>query len=1200
MESVCTNLSGRVQKFTRIPGLPTKWVVWSVIALIFLPTPGFLQNSVVTVKSDVLLSIEEIFDLIKKQTENTFIYRSDLFEGLPPVQLKKGAFPVDQLLTHSLESEGFTYAISEDNSIILSRAKTESPQTLKELNPMVEISAQFEVSGTVTDSEGEPLIGVNLQVKGTNKGTSTDIFGKFTLDGIEENAVLVVSYIGYQTQEVQLNGRSSIDIVMATDAEMLDEVVVTALGISREKKSLGYSVGEISSEQMNQVPHVNAVDALTGRVAGLRVNNPSTDINSNPQLIIRGSLSLSGNDAPLIVIDGLPTGNNPGVLSDLSTSNIESVSVLKGPSAAALYGSRAGNGVLLVTTKSGAGIGNRIGVSFNSSVSFSQPYQFIELQDQFANGRQGAFDPSQDGWYGPAMGTSAVQWNSDGKAVPLKAYPNNVQDFVQTGHSFINEVGVHGSNERGSFSLSFSDTRAKGTFPGLELKKDIVGIALSYKIAESLKVSASGRYVNSGSDNYRTRALSLDSYPFDDVFSMPNYININDVKNYWNVENIEQNVWDPGFNNPWFSSGENIDGFKKSNPYGNIKVDWDIFSDLSLMVRVGTYNEAYTTTARRAVSDIGYPLGRYNFSSSNSQETNSDFLLTYKKRFGKFNSNISGGGNSLIQDGISSNLGGENLILPGLFTASNVDKGSLIYNSALSEKRVYSLYAMTSFDYDSKVYLELTGRNDWSSTLPPQNRSYFYPSVSLSMILSDIFELPKSISLLKLRGGWAQVGKDTRPYQLVQTLSKSTWGDRTTYSLEGSLTNRNLEPESVISSEIGLDISLFHNRLGLDATWYEVEDKGQIMDVQVPTETGFIFASENAGIVRNRGIEVKLYSVPVKTRDVSWDFNLIFTKDRSKLMALPDGISTFRFWSRFNAYSETQVGGEIGDIWGNDVLRVKEGPYKDWPLVDNNGLLQLEPERRKIGNVINDFMLSFQTSVSVKRFSVSANFDWRQGGEYFSESMMRLTEGGKLMSWYKGDGSSTFTGILNSQSFGGDQSKIAEEIRNNPERYNGYEGLIYVGGRTGELGGFPLSTTGLSNGVFFPGVRFDAESGEYVENFGGEGTRYTPIDNIAGGSGYSSGQGVQTWMYDASFLKMRELALNYNFSPDVYQKIKAQGLSLSLFMRNVILWTKADNGIDPESAGLLQTGRGSYNLGWERSNMGPWTAIFGVKLNVEF
>lgn len=1056
-----------------------------------------------------------------------------------------------------------------------------------------------DIAGTVTDEEGNPLIGVNIQVKGTTKGTSTDFDGNFFLTDVDENAILIVSYIGHQSREVQISN-SPMFIVLRSDAQMLDAVVVTALGISREKRALGYSVGEVSGDQLNKVPQENALNALTGKVAGLKISNPSLDINSDPQVIIRGAMSLSGDDAPLIVIDGLPTGNNAGVLSDLGTNNIESVSVLKGPSAAALYGSRAGNGVLIVTTKNGSGLKSGLGVSVNSSYSASKPYHFMELQDRFATGRQGAFDASQDSWFGPLMGTNAVQWNSDGAAVPLQAYPDNVKNFVQTGHSFINEVGVHGNLDKVNFNISFNDTRATGTFPGLELNKNTVGMSLSYQILENLKVSANGRYATSKSDNFRTRSLSISNYPFEDVYAMPNYIDIREVKDYWRVENIDQNIWDPGFNNPWFTAYENIDGFRKTNPYGNIKLDWDITSDLSLMGRIGTFNETYVTDARRAATDIRYPLGRYNYASVVSQETNMDFLLSYKKEIGKISGNISGGGNSLFQNGTDVDLGGENLVLPGLYTGSNIDKGSLQYGSTFFNKRVYSLYGMASIDYDRFIYLELTGRNDWSSTLPVHNRSYFYPSASLSVILSDMLELPSAISLLKLRGGWAQVGKDTKPYQLVQLLDMGVWGDRTMYSLPVTMANSTLEPESVISTEWGMDLSFFNNRIGLEATYYEVENRGQIMAVQVPTETGFTFASENAGVVQNKGIELKLHTVPVQRGAVVWDLNLLFTKDRSKLLALPEGISNFRFWSRFNAYSETSVGGYIGELWGNDVMRVKEGPYKDWPLVDDNGLLQLDPEKKKIGNIISDFMLGFQTNLSVKRFTLSANIDWRQGGKYFSESMERLAAGGKIESWYKGEGSSTFSGMFNSQSFGGDQSKLADELKNNPEKYNGLDGLVYVGGRNTELGGYPLSSTGFDNGVFFPGVRYNAAEGIYVENFGGPDTRYTPIDNIAGGSGYSSGQGVQTWIYDASYVKLRELALSYTLPQSFAGNIKAQNISLSAFTKNIILWTKAQNGIDPESAGFLQNSRGSYSLGWERSNMDPWTAVMGLKLNVEF
>lgn len=1161
----------------------------------FLVTASAASSYSQTTRLSVSIKDGTVFELMKfveKNSEYVFLYRDEVLNLEKKITVEMENATIQQILDAGLAGQDVGYDVYDRQIVIHKTEKLRIPART--------IQQQPTVTGVVTDQQGLPLPGVSIVVKGTTTGTVTNTDGNFTLTLPQGAETLQFSFVGMRTQEIPIAGRTTFTVVMKEEQVGLDEVVVTALGINREKRALGYSLGEVNSDEINKVPQENALNALIGKVTGLKISNTSGDINSDPQVIIRGALSLSGNDAPLIVVDGLTTGNDAGVLSDISTSNIESVSVLKGPSAAALYGSRAGNGVLIVTTKSGLSHRRGIGVSINSSYSASVPYHYIELQDQFANGRQGDFSQSQDAWYGPPMGTPEVQWNSNGEAVPLKAYPNNVKNFVQTGHSFINDVAVHGSNEKTSFNLSLSDTRSKGTFPGLELTKNVVGISLSHKILESLKVSANGRFATSKSDNYRTRSLSMSNYPFEDVFTVPNYIDINDLRDYWEVENVEQKLWDSGFNNPWFTAFENIDGFHKTNPYGNIQLDWDILPDLTLMGRIGTFNETYKTEARRAVTDYRYPNGRFNYNASNSQETNMEFLLSYKKNIGKFSSIISGGGNSMYQNSTSVSVGGDNLTLPGLYTAANVDKGAVLYNSGNYKKRVYSLYGMLSIDYDRFIYLEATGRNDVSSTLPPSNRSYFYPSASLSVILSEKLQLPSSVSLLKVRGGWAKVGKDTSPYQLSQNLRRAVWGDRTRFSLPNSMANENLEPESVISSELGLDFSMFNNRIGIEATYYEVEDRRQIMDVQVPTETGFLFAKENAGIVQNKGIEIKFFTTPVKSKNVIWDANLSFTKDRSKLTALPEGISNFRFWSRFNIYNETQVGESIGDMWGIDVLRVKEGEYKDWPLVNDNGLLQMDPEKKKMGNVISDFMLGFQTNLTVKSFSLSANIDWRNGGQYFSESMEGLTGGGKVANWHKGESSSTFTGIHSSNSFGGDVNKLAEELRNNPKRYNALDGLIYVGGRTEELGGYWLPTTGYYNGVFFPGVRYDSKEDRYIENFGGPGTIFTTIDEIGGSNGYSAQQGVQTYLYDASYVKLRELALAYNLPQKIANGIGAHNLSLSLFMRNLVIWTKAKNGIDPEAAGFLQTSRGSYSLGRERSNMDPWTATMGLKLNVEF
>jgi len=1139
------------------------------------------------------VALKKIFSVIKKQTGHVVFYNTSDLKGTIPVSVSAHNMPLDDFLEIILKNQSLSFT-NEDKTIMLYH-KTDGRSAPKSIIPDQHI-ADTSITGKVFSADGLSLGRASVTVKGGNSRTVTDEAGNFKIRAAI-GETLVFTFIGFQSREILIKNNDPLIVELKPRDKELSGIVVTALGIGRQKRSLGYAVGEVKSDQMAKVPQENVVNALTGKVAGLKISNPSMDINSDPQVVIRGIKSLSGNDAPLIVVDGLPTGNDAGVLSNLSADNIESVTVLKGPSAAALYGSRAGSGVLLVTTKNGASIKKGIGVTVNSSYAASIPYHFVKQQNQFANGSNGAFDAAQTGWWGPAMGTPAIQWNSNGQAVPLKAYPDNVKNFTQTGNSFINDVSVRGANEKGNFSLSMTDTRANGTYPGVELKKDAISFSGSYNITKKVKVSTNINYLISGSDNFRSQ--SWDNYPFEDIYFMPNYININDVKNYWKVDGIQQNVWDDHFNNPWFTAYVNVNKFEKINPYGNIKFDWTITPQLSLMARIGTFSQTYTTQSQHGWSEVRNRQGSYNYASSNSQETNADFLLTYKKGFGDFSLNLSGGGNLMYQHGASSSIGGQNLVLPGLYTSGNVDKGFLNFGNSFYKKRINSLYGMASLDYKKVVYLDLTSRNDWSSTLPENNRSYFYPSASLSFIMSDILQLPSFVSLFKLRGGWAQVGKDTNPYQQSQTLVKSTWGTTTIYSLQTTMANNNLKPESIVSSEAGVDLSLFNNRLGFNITYYKVDDKDQIMSISTPATTGYTLASVNAGIVSNSGVEIVLHGVPVKTSALTWDVNFVYTRDRSKLKALPEGISVFQFWAAQNAYNQTKVGDNIGDVWGNDVVRVADGPYQGWPLLDGNGYVQREPVLKKIGNVINDFTVGFQTNVSYKRFTVSASFDWRQGGNYYSESMLRMTRDGRQESWYKGDGSSTFTGILSNNSFNGNKDQLAQEIKNNPARYNGANGLTWVGGRTEALGGFPLASTGLSNGAFFPGVRSDGNGG-YIENFGGAGTKYFAADNIAGGSGYWD-QGVQTWMYDASFLKLRELAVAYNFSPAMANHIKAQALSLSLFMRNLILWTKAKNNIDPESAGYFKTDPGApYELGYDRANMAPWTAVMGLKLNVQF
>ncbi|CAG4999841.1 Vitamin B12 transporter BtuB [Dyadobacter sp. CECT 9275] len=1075
---------------------------------------------------------------------------------------------------------------------------TASPETslLNNFKPDTREIAEVGIRGTVTDkASGEGLPGVSILVKGTALGTTTNPEGKYSLTIPDANQILIFSYVGYKPEEVVINGRSTVDVDLEPDVKALKEVVVTALGISREKSSLGYAIGEIKSNQLQTVPHTNVLNALTGKVAGLSITSAGQDLNAEMQIVIRGKTSLAGQDSPLIVIDGIPVGSNANVVSDLNANNIESVSVLKGPSAAALYGSRAGSGVLLITTKKGTGAKKGIGVSFNTGYTASVPYHYIPTQTRFTTGRNGLFDESASQyWFGPEEGTPAIQWNSNGVATPLKFYPDNNKEYFQTGHNTVTDLSVQGVSDRGSYRLSVSDTRGSGNRPGMELFKNAFDLAANYKVSKNFEVSTDVHLVKSHSDNSPVQIGS--DYPYESLFLLPQHVNINDLKDYWQVKNKQQYSVSSIYDNPWFVAYEKVNKFKQMRLYGNIKLDYKLTSDLSLMGRISHSNNNLRREHNMPLSYTRQTNGYYFNQNETGEETNADALLTYKKDIGAFSVNVSVGGNALYMNGSSIAAGGTNLVLPGLFTVGNVNRNNVSYGSSLSKKVIYSAYGVASVGYKDMAYLDVTGRNDWSSTLPANNRSYFYPSASLSLLLSNMFQLPTAISMLKVRAGWAQVGKDTNPYALDQYLSSGTFGGQVTYARQGQMPNVNLKPENAESTEFGFDVSVLKRRLGLNFTYYTKANKNQILNVTIPGMTGYSAAQVNAGIVENRGVEIELRSTPVQTRDFSWDLNLNFTRDRSKLTKLADGMDTYAFWESTGIYARTKVGETIGDLYGYDVRRVEDGPYKGWTLLDAAGKTVRGANMEKIGNVISDFMMGIQTTVSYKKLSLTANFDWRQGGDYYSMTMLRMARSGNIENWHNGISSSTFSGILGSNSFGGNADMLASEIKSKPEIYR--DNKVYIGGRTKDLGGFPVN--GRNNGAFFPGVIANPD-GTYKENFGGEGTVYvTDNDIIEPGSGWWD-KGTDMWIYDASYVKLREAALSYTLPTKLADVLRAQNLSLSLFARNLLLWTKAKNDLDPEVAFNRASGDGSQLLqGFDRWNAAPWTASFGLKLSAQF
>ena len=656
-----------------------------------------------------------------------------------------------------------------------------------------EIMAQT-VTGAVSSAEdGMPLPGVTIMEKGTNNGVTTDFDGLYSITIQSENPVLEFSYLGFVSQEVAVSGSSTINVSLETNTEALDEVVVTALGIKREDKSLGYSVENVAGEELTRVAQENVLNSLSGKVAGGTLNNTG-GTGSSVSMVIRGAISLSSDNQPLFVIDGVPVANslnniggfgdrNPvdygNAISDLDPQSIEDVSILKGPSAAALYGSRAGNGVVLITTKK-AVKGQRMKVNFTSNTVFDIPYRYIDTQSRYASGYFSYSDASEGGNImpdvlnsggngGPELdrGYFAVQWNSplDANGVPipteLKGYPNNVKEFVRNGITTTNSLTVSSSNEVLNYRLGVTAMDNTGVVPNSDLQRNSFSLSASSNMSQKLTVSTNVNVVHSYADN--RPASNRGTNPLQAAYSIPANVNILDIKDY-KLPGTDIYNFSANYENPWFLANEVNNSYSRFRVYGNVALDWNAFPGFNLRTSYNLNSFSQTQETKMAP---GYTRennnGTYGIAESEGMETNVDFLASYTKDWNKFDVTVSAGGNLMYQRnrGLSNSaFSRAGLIVPNLFTVDNIAPTSLNYSSFTSERAINSVYALANIGVYDMLYLDVTARNDWSSTLPVDNRSYFYPSASLSFLVSELVTIPK-VDLLKLRGGWARVGNDT-------------------------------------------------------------------------------------------------------------------------------------------------------------------------------------------------------------------------------------------------------------------------------------------------------------------------------------------------------------------------------------------------------------------------------------------------------
>ncbi|WP_421804656.1 SusC/RagA family TonB-linked outer membrane protein [Flagellimonas sp.] len=1039
--------------------------------------------------------------------------------------------------------------------------------------------SQVTFTGQVVDENNIPLPGASVVVKGGSTGAATDFDGNFEIEIPQGGVTLVISYIGYIPQELETVGQTSAKVVLQPDSQQLDEVVVTALGIEREKKSLGYASQELNNDDVVQAREPNLLNSMSGKVAGLQITNSPSGLGGSARVTIRGdaSLNINGN-SPLFVVDGTPISNEivgssgSGTQSvdygngaaEINPQDIESMNVLKGPAAAALYGARAANGAIIITTKKGRSQGSRLGVSFNTGVTIENILMLPDWQNEYGQGNNQQFafvdgsgsgiaDGVDESW-GPRLDTGLLipQFDSpraDGTRggdtfvsdapitpTPWVSNPDNTKDFFETGITKTNSIAISKSGEMGNMRLSFQNLDQEGTLPNTDLERNSLNFSGSLNVSDKVKVNANINYIKTDSDNRPAVGYGTESIMYLFIW-YGRQLNTNNLRDYWQpgLEGIQQFNYNYNYHdNPYFTMYENTNAQDKDRIFGNISLTYDISENWKLLLRSGRDFYRDFRERKRAFSTQRFPFGTYQEDNIFFEESNTDFLLSYDKTFNeKWNVNISGGGNILRQKQDFTKSVAPQLINPGVYSFNN-SRQAVQVSSDNYEKRINSLYGYARFAYDSKIFLDLTGRNDWSSTLPSDNNSYFYPSATLSAIASDIFKMPEWVTFAKVRAAYAEVGNDTDPYRLRSFYQNETPFDGSTPILTESslIPNADLKPEITSSYEFGLDLRFFQSRMNFDLTYYDSSTKNQIINISTDIASGYSSQLINAGEVRNYGFEAIASFVPVLTDNFKWTSTFNFSTNQSEVKDL--GGVNFTLTSANGAFIQAREGGSISAIYGRGFQRV-EDPNSEFfgqKIVNNQGIPIRTDDLVYQGDYAPDFTLGFQNSFRYKNVDFGFLLDTRQGGIVVSRTKTIGSTSGQLMETLEG----RETGI------------VAEGVVN----------------------------TGTS------------ENPVYVPNT-------TNVDARTYNNRFYERDNVEAAKYDASYTKLREVTLGYSFPKKIIDRLPISSARFSLTGRNLLLWTDNPH-FDPEVVGVSG---GTLQPGIENMSY-PSTRSFTFNLQVNF
>ena len=1016
------------------------------------------------------------------------------------------------------------------------------------------IQAQTTVTGTVTDGNSKiPLAGANIIVKGTSNGVSTDFDGNYSIEVSDQSATLVISYIGYVTQEIVVNNQKVIDVSLVEDASQLNEIVVTALGIKRETKALGYSLTEVKGEELSTIKQPNAINSLQGKVAGVNITQNATGAAGSSRVIIRGASTMTGNNQPLYVVDGIPMGNenngsaglwggNDGGdgISSLTSDDIESVSVLKGGAASALYGSRASNGVIIITTKSGKNQ-KGFGIEYSSQVTFDQVDTSLQdFQTEYGQGtlarkpvnQAEAFDLGLSSWGARLDGSSVVQW--DGVSRPYSYVGSNADHFYRTGTTFTNTVALSSNSEKLNYRFSASDMTNEDIVPNAGLNRKSFSLNAGGVLADKLTTQVNVKYTVEDVKN-RPRLSDAPGNANYSVALFPANVDVRFMKPGTNEDGTERqyssNIYSQ---NPYFAAYNFRNEDVRNRIIASTSLNYDILDWLYIRGRVGVDHYTRKSTSVEPWGTAYKPLGGMNEQERRYTQIDADIMLGVDKDItDKLSTTAFVGANSNQVTRETLTLGGNDFIVPGLEDIANL--GNQSRSRSFSERKLGSLYGSLEFSWDKLAYLTFTGRNDWFSTLSYPGKTTpnndFYYSVNTSVILSDVFEMPETINFLKLRGGYSEVaGGAQDPYQLslaYQIFGQGHLGQPLGNISNGSVPNPNLIPYTKTETEVGIDARLFNNRLTLDVAYYNNKTTNDISYVSSSVYSGYGSAVLNTGQLENKGIEFLISGTPVRTDNFRWDASFNGANNNSKILETnPEGsqLSIGEPRSR-NAKIEQIVGEPFGTITGVSYVRDAGGNI----VYDINGdgvPLAQEGERKILGEGVPPLTLGFTNTFTYKDFTLSFLIDGKFGGQIFSGT--------------------------NAGLYGNGLHKATLEGRENGLTVSGIDAATNQ----------PFTTTVAPKDLQ---------------------TYYGRISGIA-----------EQFVEDADYIKFRQLSVGYNFPSKILDKTFLNSANISFIASNLFYIKRSIDNIDPESGYNTNNAQGLEYFGV------PSRRSYGLSLNVKF